>query len=111
MSDSSSDYGIVDDDPFESSAKYQKSSAKPYAKIAPSDASTKLKASTVNKQVVDEDDLSYSSLGQNSGDDDGSIVRWYKSNGLCISSADHLLLNRVQYLPSALFKDFIENDQ
>lgn len=43
--------------------------------------------------------------------DCGSVIRWYKGNDLCISNTDHLLLNRVLGVQTALFANFIESDQ
>ena len=40
-----------------------------------------------------------------------STIRWYKGSDFCISNKDHLLLNRVLYVPNALFSDFINHDK
>jgi hypothetical protein len=43
--------------------------------------------------------------------DTKNIIRWYKKGKLCISNTDHLLLNRVLYIPNTLFNHFSKSDK
>lgn len=43
--------------------------------------------------------------------DHDSIIRWYKGNELFFSNKTHHLLNRVSFIPSVLFEEFIEQDR
>ena len=38
------------------------------------------------------------------------LIKWYKKNTPCISNIDHILLNRVMYIPDELFNNFIKKD-
>lgn len=43
--------------------------------------------------------------------DSVNIIRWQKNATECITNSNHLLLNRVLYIPDVLFSNFSDNDK